>query len=256
LIDVLLKANKISTTQQIQILSENSQRDITQLKKHYSQIVSKDFEDYVAIVGQGKQPHEFLKNIVLEIAHELLLRKKNLQLHSNNSTDKTDTKITKEDLINDWFTSLFDKRMAEARIGFRDQKRGGESASGKSPGEIDGFITDAKNKRVSLFEAFRLSSLDITVISTHLNKIAHYDNESLSPVFIVVYCDVNNFQSLCNKYLSHIRDLNYDGFSELSDVTPLNETDHLHLIFDIRSRANKEIVFYHLLLNMHDSKKD
>lgn len=255
LINVLLKTNKMSTTQLIQVLNEDSQRDITQLKKHYSQIVSKDFEDYVTIVGQGKPPHEFLKDIVLEIAHELLLRKKNLQLHSDNSSNKTDIKITKEDLINDWFTSLFDKRMAEARIGFRDQKRGGESSSGKSPGEIDGFITDAQNKRVSLFEAFRLFSLDISVISTHLNKISHYDNESLSPVFIVVYCDVNDFQKLCTNYSDQIRVLNYEGFCESSDVSLPRETDNLCLISDTRTRGIKKIIFYHLLLNMHFSTK-
>ena len=65
-----------------------------------------------------------------------------------------------------------DKRMAEARVGFRDQKRAGQSRSCKSPGEIDGYITDARNNRLSIFEAFRLFSLDTTVISEHLNKIS------------------------------------------------------------------------------------
>ncbi len=150
LIDELGKAlpGELSISQIIQISNENSQRSTRQLVKHYSQIVSKGFDDYVFIVSQGQElPHKFLKNAVLEVAEELLLRKKNLQIHSTEKSVKTNIRITKEDLINDWFTSLFDNRMAEARIGLRDQKRGGQSASGESPGEIDGYITDAKNGR-------------------------------------------------------------------------------------------------------------
>lgn len=154
LLDKLCNALPIeqSMSQNIKLLNEESQRSDIQLAKHYNQIVSKEFDDYVTIVGQGKLPHEFLKDVVLEVANELLLRKKNLQIHKVDPQNKKNVRITGEDLINDWFTSLFDKRMAEARVGFRDQKRGGKSETGKSPGEIDGYITDAKNKRIAIFD--------------------------------------------------------------------------------------------------------
>ncbi len=254
LIDELAKASEVSMTQLIQAANESSQRSIVQLQKHYCQIVSKEFEDYVTIVGQGLQSHDFLKNAVIEVAQELLLRKKNLQLHSEDLKGKVNSRITKEDLINDWFTSLFDKRMAEARIGFRDQKRGGESASGETPGEIDAFITDAKNRRISIFEAFRLFSIDTTVISEHLNKIAGYDNESVSPVFIVAYCDVNDFYALVRGYSEFIANQNYTGFTVDSRtgscIEELNCTDQLWLGMERRRRGYREIIFYHLLLNM------
>lgn len=256
LIDELGKVvpSERSMSQFVQVINEDSQRSTAQLAKHYSQIVSKEFEDYVAIVGQGLPPHEFLKNVVLEVANELLLRKKNLQIHSVNSSGKTNVQITQEDLINDWFTSLFDKRMAEARIGFKDQKRGGESASGKSPGEIDGYITDAKNKRLSIFEAFRLPYLNKTVISEHLNKIAGYDKESLSPVFIAAYCDVSDFSTLVRGYSEFIAIQDYTGFTVESEagssVETLHNTDHLWLGIERRRRNDREIIFYHLLLNM------
>jgi hypothetical protein len=257
LIDELGKVlpSEHSMSQFIQVINEGSQRSTVQLRKHYSQIVSKEFEDYVSIVGQGRLlPHEFLKEVVLEVAKELLLRKKNLQLHSGNPNGKTNIRITQEDLINDWFTSLFDKRLAEARIGFRDQKRGGQSASGKSPGEIDGYITDAKNKRISIFEAFRLFSLDTTVIFEHLNKIAGYDNESLSPIFIVAYCDVSDFDALVRDYSSFIASQNYTGFPVNlmtgSGVETLDSPDHIWLGMERRWRNHQEIIFYHLLLNM------
>lgn len=103
-----------------------------------------DFQQYVEVVGNGLSTETFLAQCVLEVAGELLLRKKNLQWHAPPSSTLVNRRITHEDLINDWFTSLFDKRMAEARIGMRDQKRAGESGSGMSPGEADGVITDGR----------------------------------------------------------------------------------------------------------------
>lgn len=244
----------LSMSQLVQVMSEESQRSNAQLTNHYNQIVSKDFEGYVAIVGQGQSPEEFLKGVVQEVAQELLLRKKNLQLHQENSQGAISFRITQEDLINDWFTSLFDKRMAEARVGFRDQKRAGQSRSGKSPGEIDGYITDARNNRLSIFEAFRLFSLDTTVIFEHLNKIAGYDNESLSPVFIAAYCDVSDFDELVRGYAELITKQDYVGYAKesggSSKVEVQRHTDDLWLGMERRRRGHREIIFYHLLLNM------
>ncbi|EEF24466.1 conserved hypothetical protein [Ricinus communis] len=236
------------------IFSEQSQRDKFQLAKHYSEILHKEFSEYVDIVAPGKSPDEFLKDIVLEIADELVMRKKNLQMHMTGAHGETSFRITQEDLINDWFTSLFDKRMAEAQIGFRDQKRAGQSGSGHSPGEVDGFITDAKNRRIALFEAFRLFSNDTTVIYDHLNKIANYDNESLSPVFIVAYCDVGDFGALVQRYGNHVVVQDYAGFtgSESTSKTMdmLKHTDHLWLGIEKRRRGPRDINIYHLLLNV------
>ena len=257
--DLIDELGKILPSEQsmsrlVQVINEESQRSTVQLAKHYSQIVSKEFEDYVAIVGQGLHPHEFLKNVVLEVANELLLRKKNLQMHSVSSSGKINFRITQEDLINDWFTSLFNNRMAEARVGFSDQKRGGQSASGKSPGEIDGYIIGAKNKRIAIFEAFRLFSQNSTVISEHLDKIVGYDNESLSPVFIAAYCDVSDFYALVHGYAEFITNRDYAGFTVESGagsrVETLHNTDHLWLGMELRRRNHQEIIFYHLLLNM------
>ncbi|MBU3845372.1 MAG: hypothetical protein H9855_00050 [Candidatus Acinetobacter avistercoris] len=245
-----------SMKEMVQLLNEGSQRSTLQLQKHYAQVLSKDFETYVDIVSPNQQPHEYLKDAVLAVARELVLRKRNLQ--SGNATkEKPSSGIMWEDLINDWFTSLFDQRMAQARVGFRDQKRGGHSASGKSPGEIDGFITSSDNTRIAIFEAFRLFSLDTTVISQHLNKIAGYDSESLSPVFMVGYCDIKNFSELVSSYCSYVSKQRYAGYTVAEDlpreVTVLCDIDHIWLGTETRRRGRKDIVFYHLLINLHFS---
>jgi len=244
----------ISMSQLVHMINEGSQRSIVQLKKHYTQIVSMDFESYVGIVS-ADYPHVYLKNVVLEVAQEMVLRKANLQVYVHAKHGRKNSRTTKEDLMNDWFTSLFDKRMAEARVGMRDQKRGGQSASKKNPGEIDGFITDAKNRRIAIFEAFRLFSLDTTVIFDHLDKIAGYDNESLSPVFIAAYCDVGDFSTLVDGYAKLIQARDYLGFTVDEDnthlVESLHDTDHLWLGVERRRRGRQDVIFYHVLLNLH-----
>ncbi|MEE3636456.1 hypothetical protein UIA24_19705 [Pseudomonas sp. AL 58] len=239
----------------IQLMNECSQRSNVQLRKHYCQIMSKDFEDYVGIVRPDQPSHVYLKDAVLEVAGEIVLRKKNLQVQSISKKVTVNSRITKEDLINDWFTSLFDKRMAEARIGFRDQKRGGQSASGAGPGEIDGFITAGDNTRIAIFEAFRLFSLDTTVIFDHLNKVAGYDHESLSPVFIAAYCDVSDFSGLVSKYRQLVSKQDYAGYnvavSSPDEVESLHDTDHIWLGTETRRRDRRDVIFYHLLLNLH-----
>lgn len=252
-----VEADQPSMKDLVQLLNEGSQRSILQLQKHYSQVISKDFETYVEIVKPDQPPHEYLKDAVLAVARELVLRKRNLQIESKTEKGGLYYRMMLEDWINDWFTSLFDQRMSQSRVGFRDQKRGGHSASGKNPGEIDGFITSSDNTRIAIFEAFRLFSLDTTVVTQHLDKIAGYDAESLSPVFMVGYCDVSNFSELVAWYGPYVSGREYVGYTvaedSIGEVKTLHHIDHIWLGSETRRRYRKDIVFYHVLINLHFS---
>lgn len=244
-----------STKDFLSIMVEGSQRTVQQLQKHYNQIIAKDFETYVEIVKPDQKPHEYLRDAMLAVARELVLRKRNLQEGGKDEKGKVSFNgIKLEDLVNDWFVSLFDQRMSHAKLSLRDQKRGGHSASGKGPGEIDGFITSSDSTRVGIFEAFRLFSLDTKTIRMHLNKMAGYDGESLSPVVIVGYCDTKNFYSLVESYKSYVPTLRYKGYGDiLSTLEVFHDVDHIWLGREIRSRGRKDIVFYHILINLHFS---
>ncbi|UVD98964.1 hypothetical protein [Pectobacterium parvum] len=236
----------------VHAMAESSQRSIDQLRQHYFRITGGSFEDYVQITGSGCSKEMFLKKVITEVAGELLLRKKNLQ--TQQSTDGQLNRIINEDLINDWFASLVDMRMAEARIGFRDQKRTGSSESGKSPGESDGLITDSKNRRIAIFEAFRLSSLNKKVITEHLNKVSGYDAEALSPVFMVAYCDAKDFSTLTTGYHSLISRTDYTGYKKNGQLVKIDKetiTDNLWTCTETRLRGEREVIFCHFLLNMH-----
>ncbi|BBL22683.1 hypothetical protein [Comamonas terrigena] len=242
----------------LSIMAEKSQRTDEQLQKHYNQIIAKDFAGYVAVVKPSQAVHEYLRDAMLAIANELTLRKRNLQEEGKDEKGKFSFKgIKLENLVNDWFVSLFDQRMSHAKLSLRDQKRGGHSASGKGPGEIDGFITSSDGSRVGIFEAFRLLSFDTTTIRGHLNKIAGYDGESLSPVVIVGYCDVTDFSKLVESYKSYVSTLSYKGYmpleGALGELTVSHDFEHVWLGSETRRRGRKDIVFYHLLINLHFS---
>lgn len=239
-------------------MAESSQRTVVQLQKHYNQIIAKDFESYVEVVNPDQAPHEFIRDAMLAVAGELVLRKRNLQVATRDQEGNVSFQGMKlEDWINDWFVSLFDQRMSHAKLSLRDQKRGGHSSSGKGPGEIDGFITSSANTRIGIFEAFRLFSVDTKVIKEHFNKMAGYDGESLSPVLMVGYCDVKDFSKLVRGYKDLVSKQTYSGYTAVEGSPSVLETcrdeDHIWLGSEIRRRGHKDIVFYHLLINLHFS---
>lgn len=240
------------------IMAESSQRSVVQLQKHYNQIIAKDFESYVEVVNPDQAPHEYIREAMLAVAGELVLRKRNLQVATRNQEGSVSFQGMKlENWVNDWFVSLFDQRMSHAKLSLRDQKRGGYSSSGKGPGEIDGFITSSDNKRIGIFEAFRLFSVDTNVIREHFNKLAGYDGESLSPVVMVGYCDVKNFSKLVSGYKDHVSKQTYSGYTAVDGKPGVLETlrneEHIWSGSEIRRRGHKDIVFYHLLINLHFS---
>ncbi|WP_165727657.1 hypothetical protein [Pseudoalteromonas sp. 31A1] len=235
----------------------NQPRTSDELRQRYYEIKSKKLADLVIIVEEPNSTIEsFLYKQLSLIMKEIQLRKNNL----NNKLVKGDTpnsyRIINEDSINDWVTSLFDHRLSYIGLNCRDQKRGGRSGSldSKNPGEIDFFLCGNNNERIAIMEAFRLFSNDTTVINSHLNKIVGYDQESLSPVFIIAYCDVTNFIDLCDKYYKDTKSRDYIGFKKSASqndlITPIEKSQNLNYFKEVRYRDRKPIVIYHMMINL------
>ena len=229
-------------------------RSKNELRRNYHEIMSKsDLADVVSIISDAdKVVGEFLYDGLMKIMNEIQLRKKNLQLQK--STDKDTRRIIGEDLINDWVTSLFNRQYAYMGLSCRDQARGGQSESKKTPGEIDFFLCDNSNDRISIMEAFRLFSNDTTVINTHLNKISGYDQECLGIVFIIGYCDVADFSGLCRKYEAATKVRTYAGFtkglSDADELTVREKSNTIKSYREVRYRGDKPITIYHLMINL------
>ncbi len=220
------------------------------LRRSYQEISAKNILDMIRVIREPETTIEqFLFDQISAIINELQLRKKLLNFTTNDKNPNP-FRIINEDPINDWVTSLFDHRNSEIHLSCRDQKRGGESASKKSVGEIDFYICDRNNNRIAIIEAFRLFSNDTTVIFEHLDKIAGYDQECLSPVFIIAYCDVKDFSKLSTAYKKTITNKDYNGFSNKESPLVKDDSATLYTISEIRFRANKPITIYHILVNL------
>jgi hypothetical protein len=235
------------------VLSEQP-KSINELRKSYQEIRFKKLSDVIRILeGANSTIEMFLYKQIYSIVEELQLRKRNINIVRKNE-DETSRRIIKEDLVNDWLTSLFDHKLSYLGLSCRDQKRGGQSSSKENPGEIDFFLCGNGNERIAIMEAFRLFSNDTTVINSHLNKIAGYDQECLSPVFIIAYCDVIDFASLCDNYHSDSQKREYSGFKksfEKEDVFKTIEgSSTVKTYKETRFRGNKPIIIYHLMVNL------
>ena len=216
-----------------------------ELRTIYGEICQRDISDLAYIIGSEKNTEKFLYDAVLNACRELLTRNKNLQI--------LDAK-TNEDITNDWLTSLLNHKFSWFPITIHDQKRTGKSASGKSPGEIDGMIMYS-GVAVSMIEAFKLKSLDKVVINNHLNKIAGYAQSAITPIFIVVYAYATDFMSLTNNYFNHIKNLQYKGFGKIKNdqheiKTLEDKGDDIVMVCEKRYRNEREISIYHIMINL------
>ena len=235
----------------------NERQSTNALRATFEQIKSRALPEQLKIFSEDSlNVEQFLTEQLVCICRELMLRKGNLSMTSSTSNSMTSYRITKEDLINDWFTSLFEQRFScFPKMSCRDQKRGGFSPTMKGPGQVDFYLYNHNNERIAIIEAFRLFSLDQAVISEHLNKIASYNTEGLSPVFILIYSQINNFSRLSNSYLTNISKRQYHGFDRIDEdnhQVNMIETDSSLVLFqETRTISGRQISFYHYLLNFN-----
>lgn len=190
----------------------------------------------------------FILENVSTVCDELIIRKNNLHRPTDNAA-----KFDIEDLINDWFISLLSNRLNYLHWHVGDQTRSGKSGSGKSVGEVDGWIYDQDGNRVSIIEAFKLTSLNSTTITSHINKISGYNPIGAAPILIIAYCDVGNFEKLCSDYELLLKDLTYVGFDNPKPshqfITERKKIGS-RIFSEIRTSSENDLVFYHLLLDL------
>lgn len=233
-------------------------KPIDELRRGYQEIYSKNLSDTVSIIrGKNATVEQFLYDQLKSIIGELQLRKKILNVNSGGK-DTASYRIIKEDSINDWTRSLFNHKHSEIGLSYQEH-RGGQAPSKMNPGEIDFFVYDKHNNRIAIMEAFRLFANDVTVINDHLNKVAGYDQECLSPVFILAYCDVHNFSTLCDKYHKDSLERKYSEFSKShlnSELLKRIEgSQTLKIYKEIRYRGSKPIAIYHFMINLRFSDR-
>ncbi|WP_419233781.1 hypothetical protein [Aliarcobacter cryaerophilus] len=189
---------------------------------------------------------DFILDINKQIAFELLERKINLKKASANGLEI-------ENIINDWVASLFKQKMNYLGWQIYNQSRGGSSATGKDAGERDIIVKNQYGGILFLLEAFRLSSNNKNTISQHMDKIDGYNATGCPVLIIFVYCNTNEFVSLCDNYKDYLETKNYAGFdqSNLPIKSKFNEIElkesNIIIFSEVRKKNKKNIDIFHVL---------
>lgn len=90
----------------------------------------------------------------------------------------------------------------------KDQTRRGLSSSGISSGEVDIFVEKDKVP-FTIIEALNLSSMNKDYLAAHLNKIYTYDTTGNNFNVCLVYAELRNFASFCEKYCNFIKEYEF-----------------------------------------------
>ncbi|EGK3609079.1 hypothetical protein IOT31_004312 [Escherichia coli] len=243
-------------------IAENNQRSPEQLANSFKIINGSNLETYVKIVS-GSTVEEYLVKSVTAVSKELLSRNKNIYIPIRDNTSSTgySNKALNEDRINQWFCSLFNMRERNSPLHIMDQTQIGSSSSGKSYGELDGVIVDSRqNKRIALFEAFRLLVWSTTPIDEHMDKLAGYDQEVFDIIFVVVYVFDKDFSTILNKYKTHIKNREHRGFTKEKgyslETVNGEDSDTFWMGKEKRQRGNANVSIYHIVINFYCETHD
>lgn len=150
--------------------------------------------------------------------------------------------LEKEDYTNDRFRNALVYKGYNAA----DQSRGGESRSGKSPGERDIVIRNSNGEIESIIEAFILTNCDSDEISFHYRKLTErYDTAGNQTNFVLIYSKAKEFENLWIKYREFFKN-SFSGFIDESEkeskksnikvgVTKINDRMCFHIFINFFS---------------------
>ncbi|MEZ8229027.1 hypothetical protein AB6C58_09720 [Vibrio splendidus] len=255
-------AKKSKASEYIDRYAEKNQRTPQQLANSFKLIKGSSAEEYVKITSHSCI-EKYLVQAFTAVSKELLSRSKSLYIpvKDEKSESEYSSKPAKEDSINQWFCSLFNMREKNSPFIFVDQSQIGSSASGKSPGEVDGVIVaNPDKKRIALFEAFRLPKWGTTDINEHMDKLTGYDREAFDTLFVVVYAFDKDFITLLRKYKNHIESRDHKDFTKANDYSldTVNgqDSDTFWLGKEQRKRGNAIISIYHIVINFNCDQID
>lgn len=159
-----------------------------------------------------------------------------------------------EDERNIYFQDLLRPSLAKRGFFTNDQTKKGKSESEKKQGELDILIETKEGNAITFFEGFNLKSLNKNVTSKHIKKtLLNYDYNGLQEKFLGVYCEANNFDSLCEKYYNYCRTIKLDKIKFIS-VEDLSKTyikaSEMKVFRTIYERNKTRLSLYHILVNL------
>lgn len=155
-----------------------------------------------------------------------------------------------EDERNDFIADLLETN------GYRlkDQTRRGNSAAGKSSGEVDIFV-EKNGMPFNIIEALNLDSLNTNYLDTHLDKIYSYDTAGNAFNVCLSYVKVKDFGSFWDKYCAHVKKHEYPVMLISSDINADKDYSYSDIRFmtTTHNRSGKTTCLYHICVKIQET---
>lgn len=178
-----------------------------------------------------------------KMIHDILSAASQLQGHSKIIIGTEDARNT-----------FISERLSRNGIVSKDQSRWGASGTGLRQGELDIKIEDGEGNIVTIFEGLNMKSFDTLILHNHIEKtLTNYDPTGLREKYIGVYYGGRDFASFSGKYLSYMQAYQSENvsFKETCDESEslIQETE-IKIFKSKYIRSSKNVVLYHILINM------
>ena len=160
--------------------------------------------------------------------------------------------LADENKYNDVVVSLLKMRLDFLGWHVPDQPRGGESSSGKGPGERDWVLVDRFGER-AVFEALRLNSVDTTYINEHVDRaMFRYNPGGAQQVYVIVYYYGANWRGFWATYVEHVRSTSMRGMlpARNGHWAPSLPAENLHVERFVYDATGTSLFVYHMGLNI------
>ncbi|AGK96692.1 hypothetical protein [Clostridium pasteurianum] len=154
-------------------------------------------------------------------------------------------KESPEDDMNDFIRDL----LTAMGYDLRDQTRQGSSPGGKQAGEVD-LLIKVEKLPYSIIESLKLSSVNETYISEHIDKIYKYDTLGNSCNFIISYVKIKGFLQFWERYTLYTKFYKYPF--ELTQFTVCQNKQYSELKLAVAELKRNDTItkLYHIAIHI------
>ena len=216
----------------------------------YQLIIKEWLKDKRSVIGEKDK--NFLIDTIISVTSNFL---DNVFLHK---------KVPSENAYNLVIKSLLKQSLEHKNWSVNEESRGGTTdspskASNAGISSRDFIILNEKQQHISAIECLRLKSVPTDIdkesyIQSHVQKIFRNEPIGISPLFIISYCETQEFSRTWDKYVDYISRIDFGKYQHIEcerDLKISPSRANLKLAKVTHLRETNKIEVFHIFINMN-----
>lgn len=220
-----------------------------------------DYQIYQLIIKEWLKDK---RNIISEKDKNFLLKKIISVTTSFLDSVFLHKKLPSEDNYNLIIKGLLKQAIGDKNWSVNEESKGGTTDSQSKAfnagiSSRDFIILNEKQQHISAIECLRLKSVPTSIdkesyIQSHVLKIFRNEPIGISPLFIISYCETQDFSKTWDKYVDYISKINFGKYQHIEferdlKISPSNA--NLRLAKATHLRETNKIEVFHIFINMN-----